>query len=208
MLGGRSMTTEFLRKHRVEATVAGTILVALTAGLFVYGVGRGNAPEFISAVAQLLWPITFLTVVYWFRDEIRSVLIRMRKGKFAGSEIELESGVKEPPPQSLQTPRQRTAMEYKILRTLWSKQVNRFPRYEGVWTFRINQVSPDFFEYREAANKLMGEGLVGETDQGQIYLTPSGFAYCKKSYTQFPLDEFFPHERLLDEKLKEALTPY
>jgi hypothetical protein len=173
---------------------AGVALLSLTAG--------GNAPDVIRALAQLLWPVVTVIVALCFREELRGLLARLRKGKFPGGEFELDAGTERPPPER---DRQRTAMEYKILKTLWTKQVNRFPKYDGVWTFRLNASAPEFLEFREAASRLMGEGLVGETDQGQLFLTLKGFDYAKQNHAQFPEDEWWPEEKLNPEKLKEAL---
>ena len=46
--------------------------------------------DLISAFATLTWPLAMLTIVSWFRPEIRAVLSRIRKGKFLGQEIELD----------------------------------------------------------------------------------------------------------------------
>jgi len=97
-------------------------------------------------------------------------------------------------------------MEFKILSTLWTNQVNISPRYEVAWTFRPSELDPDFVEYRDVSNKLIGEGFVAKTNDGQIYLTPLGFGYCKKNYKQFPAYDFF-NGQINEEKLKEALGP-
>lgn len=100
---------------------------------------------------------------------------------------------------------QRTAMEFKILNTLWTKQVNFRPDYSKLWTFRINYGVPEFNEYRVAGNKLIGEGLVAESDQGQLYLTQNGYQYCKDHYKEFPHEQWWPEETLKSENLKKAI---
>jgi hypothetical protein len=102
-------------------------------------------------------------------------------------------------------PSLRTRMEYKILNTLWTKQVNLAPEYAKLWTFRINYGTPEFFEYRIASSKLIGEGLVGETDNGQIHLTVDGYAYCKKHYPEFPPEQWWPESKIDQHKLQLAL---
>jgi hypothetical protein len=258
------MTSEFWRRPSVTGAGAGLIGGAIIATAFLYGGGRVNAPQFVTAVAQLLWPISVITVAYWYREEVRVALGRLQKAEFPGVKLELiQSATQTPPPPSPPPPpvfrgalpffgasipgfvglltgrgpfspalalipgrsfrgpesyeaqhelsevgqRARSAMEIKILKTLWTKQVNRFPRYDGVWTFRINSVSPEFLEYHGAVGKLMRDGLVSETDQGQIHLTPQGLLYCKEHYLEFTGDEFFPDEKLNEEKLREALAP-
>jgi hypothetical protein len=46
--------------------------------------------DLISAFAALMWPVAVLTLVGWFRPEIRAVLSRIRKGKLLGQEFELD----------------------------------------------------------------------------------------------------------------------
>lgn len=164
----------------------------------------GLAPEVISAFAQLLWPLVVVIVSFWFREDLRNVLARLRKGKFPGGEFELDEGKEKPPPPE-QHDRARSAMEFKILKTLWTKQVNRFPKYDGVWTFRLNSVAPEFLDFREAVNKLIGEGLIDETPEGQVFLTRRGFEYCKAHHSQFPDDQWWPEEKLNAEQLAKAL---
>ncbi|MCK4815329.1 hypothetical protein KA005_06130, partial [bacterium] len=91
----------------------------------------------------------------------------------------------------------RSPMEYKILKTFWTKQVNRYDKWldSAVWTFRINSAypaTPEFLRWREAATKLIVEGLAMEAENGQIYLTPEGFEYCKEHYEEFGVDEYWP----------------
>ena len=169
----------------------------------LWAMGRAETHELIRALAQLLWPIVVVVIAFWFREDVRSMLTRLRKGKFPGGEFELDTGSEKPPPKERH--RERTAMEYKILNTLWTEQVNRFPNFEGVWTFRINSVAPEFLKFREAANKLIGERLVDETDQGQLHLTKGGFEHCKDHHAQFPDDQWWPEHKLKPEQLKKAL---
>jgi hypothetical protein len=46
--------------------------------------------ELISAFASLAWPVVTIAIVNWFKPEIRAVLTRLRKGKFLGTEFELD----------------------------------------------------------------------------------------------------------------------
>jgi hypothetical protein len=101
--------------------------------------------------------------------------------------------------------RYRGKMEYQILKTLWTKQVNKFPDYSGLWTFRINANTLVYLKYREAASKLIGEGLISETEQGQLYLTKDGFEYCKSHHKEFPPEQWWPEETIDHEKLRIAL---
>ena len=103
---------------------------------------------------------------------------------------------------------ERSPMQYKILKSFWTKQVNKYEQWlKGeVWMFRINSSSPKFLEWREAATQLILEGLVTEDDQGRIYLTPVGFEYCKKNYKDFGEDEFWVEETIDEDKLKKVLA--
>lgn len=120
----------------------------------------------------------------------------------------LSSGIQpsgEQPPAEARGEIRRSQMEYKILNTLWTKQATRFNDVSQVWTFRINDTSPEFFEFRDASTKLMREGLVLESSSGQIHLTEYGFKYCKSHYKEFPLDQWWPDEKLSPERLREVL---
>jgi hypothetical protein len=102
--------------------------------------------------------------------------------------------------------RVRQPLEFKILNTLWTKQVNKWPDRSQLFTFRINAGSPEFLQFREAASKLMGEQLVGETDSGQLYLTDGGFQYCKSNHKTFPIDQWWPQESINAESLQRVLS--
>jgi hypothetical protein len=51
--------------------------------------------ELLKGIAALAWPCAFVTAVLLFRGEIRSILDRLRKGKFLGQEIELDKSLDE-----------------------------------------------------------------------------------------------------------------
>lgn len=46
--------------------------------------------DLISAIASLAWPVVTIAIVNWFRPEVRAILSRIRKGKFLGTEFELD----------------------------------------------------------------------------------------------------------------------
>ena len=101
--------------------------------------------------------------------------------------------------------KKRTLMEYMILNTLWTKQVNKWPDLDKFFTFRINFDS--LYEnqvFREAAAKLIGEGLIAENDLGQYMLTINGFDYCKKTYKEFPQEQWWPEEQINKENLAKV----
>lgn len=109
------------------------------------------------------------------------------------------------PPQKEEKPPKRNSMEYKILNTLWTKQVNKFPTFSPLFTFVIASNSPEYLQFREAGSKLIGEGLVSETDTGHYHLTYKGWDWCKKQYSEFPSDQWWPEEPIIKEKLEEVL---
>jgi|SRR6516162_5338240 len=46
--------------------------------------------DLISAIASLTWPVVVVAIVSWFRPAIRAILSRIKKGKFLGTEFELD----------------------------------------------------------------------------------------------------------------------
>ena len=101
-------------------------------------------------------------------------------------------------------PKRRSATEYKILNTLWNKQVEKFPSLQPRFTFRINSASPEFLAFHEAGNRLLGEGLIDETDQGQFLLTDRGLRFCEEQHQSFPDDMWFNRVPLNEGHLAEA----
>jgi hypothetical protein len=100
----------------------------------------------------------------------------------------------------------RTLMEYMILNTLWTKQVNKWPDLSMYFTFTMNFVAPSERQaFREAGAKLIGEGLIAESDNGQYLLTIEGFDYCKKHYKEFPPEQWWPEESINLENLKKVV---
>ena len=97
-------------------------------------------------------------------------------------------------------------MEYMILITLWTKQVNKWPDLSMYFTFTMNFVAPSERQaFREAGAKLVGEGLIAESDNGQYLLTIEGFDYCKKHYKEFPPEQWWPEESINLENLKKVV---
>jgi len=100
----------------------------------------------------------------------------------------------------------RSPMEYKILNTLWTKQVNKYQDLSTLFTFKIFPNSPEFVEFRISGGKLIGEGLIGETPHdGNYHLTLKGYDYCKQNYKEFGPDQWWPEETLDLEKLKKVM---
>jgi len=104
------------------------------------------------------------------------------------------------------TDRKKSAMELKILHTLWNKQINKFASLLPRFTFRINAVSPEFLEFREAGNRLIGQGLISETDEGQFFLTDAGLRYCGDHASEFSEDMWFEGKPIDPQKLQVVLS--
>lgn len=98
----------------------------------------------------------------------------------------------------------RHLMEYKILNTLFTKQVNKFPDFSTLFAFTVNQ-DTEYREFCEAAGKLIGEGLIGKTNTGYYHLTPKGWDWCKDNYSQFPSVQWWPDESINGENLMRVL---
>ena len=102
----------------------------------------------------------------------------------------------------------KTAIELKILYTLWNRQVLKFPELNKFFTFKLNSVSPEFLEFREAGNRLMSEGLIRKTKTDQFFLTKKGLRYCAEHYTEFPDDMWFKYIPLDQANLKKVLKKF
>jgi len=101
----------------------------------------------------------------------------------------------------------RTPMEYKILNTLWTQQVNYYPEFSKLWGFAIGVVAPEYQNFRDAINRLIEEGLVFRNEQGMHFLTGSGIIFCAENYESFPKkdEQYYPDERIKDENLRIAV---
>jgi|GEM_PF-2380307 len=98
-----------------------------------------------------------------------------------------------------------TKMENKILNTLWTKQVNKFPDFSRVFTFTIFPNSTEYQVFCRSIGILMAKNLVTLTSVGQYALTPEGFNYCKKNYKEFGSDQWWPEETINEENLRKVL---
>ena len=50
-----------------------------------------SAADLLSAIATLLWPIFAFIVLFIYRKQVETILDRLKRGKFLGQELELES---------------------------------------------------------------------------------------------------------------------
>ena len=108
-----------------------------------------------------------------------------------------------PVPARLAAP-SRSAMEFKILNTLFTKQVNKWPDRSQWFAFSIGSSTAEYAQFREAAYKLVGEGKVREVENGMFALTEQGFTSCKAEYTTYPADQWWPEESMSSENLKRV----
>lgn len=129
---------------------------------------------------------------------------RLYEDKISKEELEKSGLPEELPTETAERP--KTAMEYKILNTLWNKQVGKFPDLDVFFTFRLNKSATEFFEFQVAGYRLMGKELISETDFGQFHLTQTGLQYCSKNYKTFPADMWFKYESLYQDNLGKVLT--
>ena len=156
---------------------------------------------YVPLFQTLLWILLIVAGVLFFSKQLRTLLGAIQRRIEAGSSFQAGplklgedfQGKIEPPQVTVPS---RQPLEYKILNTLWTKQVNKWPDLSHLFTFRINFYAQEFLGFREAGNKLMGEGLISETDTGQFYITPKGFQYCKEHYLEFPKDQWWPEEQM------------
>jgi hypothetical protein len=102
--------------------------------------------------------------------------------------------------------KRRSLMEYMILNTLWTKQVNRWPDLSLFFTFSMNFVSPSETKaFKEAGDILIQEGLITVSENGLYMITIAGFDYCKKHYKEFPKEQWWPEEQIIKENLSKVM---
>jgi len=152
--------------------------------LFVFFKNSGWFPN----TPVTIYDLTYLIVFFVFF--VLPFITRFKLGQLeVESKLLEESESEEKPKESKERP--KTTIELKILNTLWRRQMLKFPELNGSWTFRLNAAAPEFLEFREAGNRLMGEGLISESDTGQFLITIEGLRYCAEHYKEFPADMWF-----------------
>ena len=101
--------------------------------------------------------------------------------------------------------KRRSLMEYMILNTLWTKQVNKWPDLSLFFTFSMNFAAPSETKaFKDATNILIAEGLITVADNGQYMLTIEGFDYCKTHYKEFPNEQWWPEEQINKDNLAKV----
>ena len=99
-----------------------------------------------------------------------------------------------------------TRMEYRILNTLFTKQVNKWPNLDVVWTFIITGPSKEYDDYREAKGKLLADGLINETTDYMIFITRKGFKFCKEHYDEIKdAPQWWHKEQMNPENLRKVM---
>lgn len=100
----------------------------------------------------------------------------------------------------------RTPLQYQILNTLWTKQVNKHPTRDQLFGMRIDLGSEARNrEYIEASDALIREGLVARMPDEHLVLTEAGFEYAKRNYREFPPEQWWRHEPLIESQLAIVL---
>lgn len=100
----------------------------------------------------------------------------------------------------------RTSTEYKILRTLWARQVNKFPDLRKRFSLRVDfPIGQRLAEYSAAVAALEREGRIRVRPDEYVYLTDEGLRYCSKYYDEFGTAMWFGEQELDGKSLKEAL---
>jgi hypothetical protein len=177
--------------------------------LIVFLLNSGWIPKTPDTIYDLTYLITsFVFFVLPFASRLKvgnlvDIETRLKEGKIPKEEVERRSYLKRPSAEAAERP--KSAMEYKILNTLWNKQVGKFPDLDVFFTFRLNKSAPESLEFRYAGNRLMGEGLISETDVGQFHLTFAGLQYCAKNHKNFPADMWGRYEPSYRDNLGKVL---
>jgi hypothetical protein len=100
-------------------------------------------------------------------------------------------------------PAARSAMELKILNTLWRWQVRKYDDVSTRFLFKIetSAYTQEDASYKAAAEKLIFQRLIGRNEDRWLGLTDEGLRYCRDNYPQFGRDAYF------DEKNEPPIPP-
>ncbi len=102
--------------------------------------------------------------------------------------------------------KRRSLMEYMILNTLWTKQVNKWPDLSLFFTFSMNFASPSETKaFKDAGDILIEERLITVAENGQYMLTIEGFNYCRNHYKEFPKEQWWPEEQINKANLEKVI---
>ncbi|MDP8208481.1 MAG: hypothetical protein P9L92_17585 [Candidatus Electryonea clarkiae] len=100
----------------------------------------------------------------------------------------------------------RGKIEYKILNTLWTKQINKWPTFVVRFAFRTgfakNEENAEFYY---AVSQLIKDKLIGITEDGLFVLTKDGWNYCHTIQDQLmQKEQWWPEETVDIAKLRIA----
>jgi hypothetical protein len=73
------------------------------------------------------------------------------------------------------------------------------------FTFRIDSPPADAQVFAQAAQKLVLNGLISQTQDLQVFLTDAGLQYCRDHFRTFPLDIYFEPPLPTEGNLAKAL---
>jgi hypothetical protein len=162
----------------------------------------------IRLISAIAWPLAILTIIWCFGGNVGNLIDRLISLKFPGGEATFGRQIgKEAAEQLQETQRDiRKPMEYKILNTLFTKQVNKWPNLDVFFVLIIGAGS-EYSDYLQAKGKLLGEKLIAEIDDANrgILLTVEGFKYCKAHYAEFPPAQWWDEEQINQENLTKVL---
>ncbi len=169
---------------------------------FVFLKNSGWLPNTPTTIYEITYLIVFLVFF------ILPFISHIKLGKVeVGLNIAEESELKEKPKTIAELKgRIKTKLEIKILNTLWKRQLLKYPELNGSWAFRLNFVAPEYHEFRESCNRLIGEGLIRETSNGLFTLTIEGLKYCSEHYKNFPDEMWFEDKPIPEGNLKKLLN--
>ncbi len=219
---GRLTRLERSSRWRLVTAVFGVLaFVVLTVLLVVLWPTSGSADvawylgveQVIAVLSALAWPATVIIVCAVFRPELEALMRRIRKLEGFGMAANLgeeqsvttvsEAKVAGPPALEAPSIPVVTPMEKKIMLTLWTKQVNRLEGWpHSLWIFRPDPIEwPEFYT---AVGRLMTHRFVGKLPDQTIHLTIPGFLYARDRFTEFGEDQWWPEEKLREDKLALA----
>lgn len=149
-----------------------------------------------------IYDLTYLIVFFVFF--VLPFISRFKLGPLEVEKKPLEESESDEKPKEPEE-KFKTLMELKILNTLWRRQTLKYPKLDGSWTFKLGEAAPEYHEFREAGNRLIGEGLISETDKGYFLITTEGLRYCAEHYETFPPDMWFKDVPIPKDNLETLL---
>ncbi len=183
----------------------------LSIASMVVSIALYSQNNWIYAISLFIIGTGFTSTKYL--ENLAAIVFR-NKGYFDSTKGSIPNPLPDPPLPTIQgilPPVIRppfSAMEYKILNTLWTKQINKFPDFGQLFTFRIGSTDPGYGEYQVAREKLLQNGLIRQVDiEGlgtQCCLTNRGMKYCHDNYHTFPSDQWWPEEIMNETNLQKV----